>query len=40
MNKEKADRIIRLCNWMRFIILALFLILGFIGLGKAACFIQ
>ena len=40
MNKEKADKIIRLCNWMRFIILVLLFIFVFIGLGKAACFIR
>ena len=35
MNKEKAERIQRIFNWVRFVILVLFLTFLFIGLSKA-----
>ncbi len=35
MNKEKAERIIKYYNWMRFIILVLFLAFVFIGVANA-----
>ena len=35
MDKEKAERIQRIFNWVRFIILVLFLAFVFIGLSKA-----
>jgi hypothetical protein len=33
MEKEKAERIVRIFNWVRFIILVLFLAWVFIGLA-------
>jgi hypothetical protein len=36
MEKEKADRIVSMLNWVRFIILVLFLTLVFATLAKAA----
>lgn len=36
MEKEKADRIVSMLNWVRFIILVLFLTFVFVGLTKAA----
>ena len=35
MEKEKAETIIKIYNWVRFIILVLFLAFVFIGLSKA-----
>ena len=35
MEKEKAEKIIKIYNWVRFIILVLFLAFVFIGLSKA-----
>ena len=35
MDKEKAEKIIRIYNWVRFIILVLFLAFVFVGLSKA-----
>ena len=35
MEKEKAEKIIKIYNWVRFIILVLFLTFVFIGLSKA-----
>ncbi|MBO5427815.1 MAG: hypothetical protein J5996_05255 [Prevotella sp.] len=35
MDKEKAERIIKIYNWVRYIILVLFLAFVFIGLSKA-----
>ena len=35
MDKEKAERIQRIFNWVRFVILVLFLTFIFIGLSKA-----
>ena len=35
MDKEKAERIQRIFNWVRFIIIVLFLAFVFIGLSKA-----
>lgn len=35
MDKEKAEKIIKIYNWVRFIILVLFLAFVFIGLSKA-----
>lgn len=35
MKKEKAERIQRIYNWVRFIILVLFLAFVFVGLSKA-----
>jgi hypothetical protein len=35
MEKEKAEKIIWIVDWIRFIILALLLTLIFAGLGKA-----
>ena len=36
MEKEKAEKIVSMLNWVRFIILVLFLTLVFVGLTKAA----
>ncbi|MBQ4408567.1 MAG: hypothetical protein II852_16335 [Bacteroidales bacterium] len=38
MNKEKAERIIKIVNWVRFIILVVFLTFLFVGLSKAQTF--
>jgi hypothetical protein len=35
MEREKAEKIIWMIDWLRFIILALLLTLIFVGLGKA-----
>jgi len=35
MEKEKAEKIIRIVDWIRFIILALLFTFIFVGLGKA-----
>jgi hypothetical protein len=35
MEREKAEKIIWMIDWLRFIILALLLTLTFVGLGKA-----
>jgi hypothetical protein len=35
MEREKAEKIIWMIDWLRFIILALVLTLIFVGLGKA-----
>ena len=35
MDKEKAERIIKIVNWVRFIILVVFLTFVFVGLSKA-----
>jgi hypothetical protein len=35
MEREKAEKIIWMINWLRFIILALLLTLIFVGLGNA-----
>ena len=35
MDKEKAEKIQRIFNWVRFVILVLFLTFIFIGLSKA-----
>ena len=35
MDKEKGERIQRIFNWVRFVILVLFLTFVFIGLSKA-----
>lgn len=35
MDKEKAERIIKIVNWVRFIILAVFLTFVFVALSKA-----
>jgi hypothetical protein len=35
MDKEKAERIIKIVNWVRYIILAVFLTFVFVALSKA-----
>ena len=35
MDKEKAERIIKIYNWVRFILIVLFLVFVFVGLSKA-----
>ena len=35
MNKEKSERITRIYNWVRLVILVLFLTFVFVGLSKA-----
>ena len=35
MDKEKAERIIKIYNWVRYIILAVFLTFVFVALSKA-----
>jgi hypothetical protein len=35
MDKEKAERIIKIVNWVRFIILVVFLTFVFVALSKA-----
>ena len=35
MNKEKAERIIKIVNWVRYIILAVLLTFVFVALSKA-----
>ena len=35
MDKEKAEKIIKIVNWVRYIILAVFLTFVFVALSKA-----